>query len=127
MALVILAGVAVRVEKHGDADDERSEKETPELAHRVSQALAVAVRGKGLWQQLCEADEDKGSSAQQEDDRYLEVRELVSKRQDEDRAQDGGDSGHQVPDKSLTTIRAAARGRAAGEYVWNEFWYKERA
>lgn len=105
MALVSLAGVAVRVEHEGDADNERSKHERPKLAQGVSQTLPVGGRGKGFRQQLCEADEDKGSSAQQEDDRDLEVRELVTKRQDEHRAHDGGNSGHQVPGKRLGAIR----------------------
>lgn len=104
MALVPFAGVAVRVEDEGDADDKRSKRERRELFCGLSQARLG--RGKGLRQQLGEADQNEGSSAQQEDDRDLEVGELVSERQDEDRAHDGGDSRQQVPEQSLETVRA---------------------
>lgn len=114
MALVSFAGVAVRVEDERDAYDERSERERRKLFRRLSQTRLG--RGKGQRQQLGEADQNKGSGAQQEDDRDLEVRELVSERQDEDRADEGGKSGQQIPEQSLEAIRAD--GEQRNKWAW---------
>jgi len=110
----LVAEGAVLVDYEGDADQERPQHKRPELAHLrpCHAAGGGALHRNGIGDQLREGDEDEGAGAQQKDDRDVGLGERLAQRQDDDRADNGGQRGQEVVGERLRRERG---GREAGE------------